>query len=117
MNKITLIIAGFLIISCGSFNEANGQGELHLNKSISTGQELIDLQEAFDKGIINESEFETIKNRIVEGDEVFVIDIDEKDDSEDVTIRISTEMMKKEVHMCKDCKEKKTMCEDCKEKE
>ena len=38
MNKITLIIAGFLIISCGSFNEANGQGELHLNKNISTGQ-------------------------------------------------------------------------------
>jgi uncharacterized membrane protein len=87
MNKIILIIAGFLIISCGSFNEA----KLHLNKNISTGQELIDLQEAFDKGIINETEFETIKNRIVEGNEVFVIDIDENDDNEDVTIRISTD--------------------------
>tara|TARA_B100001996_G_C18497682_1_gene530204 strand:- start:312 stop:605 length:294 start_codon:yes stop_codon:yes gene_type:complete len=91
MNKIILIIAGFLIISCGSFNEANGQAELHLNKNISTGQELIDLQEAFDKGIINETEFETIKNRIVEGKEVFVIDIDEDDENEDVTIRISTD--------------------------
>lgn len=30
---------------------------------------------------------------------------------------IQKRMMKKEVHMCKDCKEKKTMCEDCKEKE
>ena len=30
---------------------------------------------------------------------------------------IQKRMMKKEAHMCKDCKEKKTMCEDCKEKE
>ena len=30
---------------------------------------------------------------------------------------IQKRMMKKETHMCKDCKEKKTMCEDCKEKE
>ena len=28
---------------------------------------------------------------------------------------IQKRMMKKETHMCKDCKEKKTMCEDCKE--
>ena len=27
---------------------------------------------------------------------------------------IQKRMMKKETHMCKDCKEKKTMCEDCK---
>jgi len=30
---------------------------------------------------------------------------------------IQKRMMKKEAHMCKDCKEKKTMCKDCKEKE
>ncbi len=30
---------------------------------------------------------------------------------------IQKRMMKKEAHMCKDCKEKKTMCENCKEKE
>ena len=30
---------------------------------------------------------------------------------------IQKRMMKKEAHMSKDCKEKKTMCEDCKEKE
>ena len=91
INNIILICVGLLIISCGSFNKTNGQAELHLNKNISTGQELIDLQEAFDKGIINEAEFETIKNRIVEGNEVFVLDIDENDDNEDVTIRISTD--------------------------
>ena len=91
MNKVILLLTVSVLISCGSFNEANGQAELHLNKNISTGQELIDLQEAFDKGIINETEFETIKNRIVEGNEVFVIDIDENDDNEDVTIRISTD--------------------------
>ena len=26
-------------------------------------------------------------------------------------------MMKKDIYMCEDCKEKKTMCEDCKDKE
>ena len=90
MNKVILLLTVSVLISCGSFNEANGQAELHLNKNISTGQELIDLQEAFDKGIINETEYETIKNRIVEGNEVFIVDIDEDDDDK-VTIRISND--------------------------
>lgn len=91
MNKVILLLTVSVLISCGSFNEANGQAELHLNKNISTGQELIDLQEAFDKGIINETEYETIKNRIVEGNEVFVVDIDEDDNNDKVTIRISND--------------------------
>ena len=91
MNKVILLLTVSVLISCGSFNEANGQAELHLNKNISTGQELIDLQEAFDKGIINETEYETIKNRIVEGNEVFIVDIDEDDDDNKVTIRISND--------------------------
>ena len=91
MNKVILLLTVSLLISCGSFNEANGQAELHLNKNISTGQELIDLQEAFDKGIINETEYETIKNRIVEGNEVFIVDIDEDNDGDKVTIRISND--------------------------
>ena len=91
MNKVILLLTVSVLISCGSFNEANGQAELHLNKNISTGQELIDLQEAFDKGIINETEYETIKNRIVEGNEVFIVDIDENDDNDKVTIRISND--------------------------
>ena len=91
MNKVILLLTVSVLISCASFNEANGQAELHLNKNISTGQELIDLQEAFDKGIINETEYETIKNRIVEGNEVFIVDIDEDDDDDKVTIRISND--------------------------
>ena len=91
MNKVILLLTVSVLISCGSFNEANGKAELHLNKNISTGQELIDLQEAFDKGIINETEYETIKNRIVEGNEVFIVDIDEDDDDNKVTIRISND--------------------------
>jgi len=91
MNKVILLLTVSVLISCGSFNEANGQAELHLNKNISTGQELIDLQEAFDKGIINETEYETIKNRIVEGNEVFIVDIDEDEDDDKVTIRISND--------------------------
>ena len=90
MNKVILLLTVSVLISCGSFNEANGQAELHLNKNISTGQELIDLQEAFDKRIINETEYETIKSRIVEGNEVFIVDIDEDDDDK-VTIRISND--------------------------
>ena len=91
MNKVILLLTASVLISCGSFNKANGQAELHLNKNISTGQELIDLQEAFDKGIINETEYETIKNRIVEGNEVFIVDIDEDDNNDKVTIRISND--------------------------
>ena len=91
MNKVILLLTVSVLISCGSFNEANGQAELHLNKNISTGQELIDLQEAFDKGIISETEYETIKNRIVEGNEVFIVDIDEDDNNDKVTIRISND--------------------------
>ena len=89
MKKVILLLTVSVLISCG--NEANAQAELHLNKNISTGQELIDLQEAFDKGIINETEYETIKNRIVEGNEVFIVDIDEDDDDDKVTIRISND--------------------------
>ena len=91
MNKAILLLTVSVLISCGSFNEANGQAELHLNKNISTGQELIDLREAFDKGIINETEYETIKNRIVEGNEVFVVDINEDEDNDKVTIKISND--------------------------
>ena len=49
--KIILLFFTTLIVSCGSFNE--GHAELHINKNISTGQELLDLQEALDKEIIS----------------------------------------------------------------
>jgi len=81
-----------LIVSCGSFNE--GRAELHINKNISTGQELLDLKAALNEGIINQEEFDKLREGIIKGNQEFVIDIEEfenldGDTSESVKIRIN----------------------------
>jgi hypothetical protein len=63
------------ITGCGSFNEPHA--ELHINKNISTGQELLDIQAALDANIITEDEFKAQKERILSGDKIFEIEIDE----------------------------------------
>ena len=90
--KIILLFFTTLIVSCGSFNE--GHAELHINKNISTGQELLDLQEALDKEIITEEEFDKLREGIINGNQEFLIDIEEfenfdGDMSESVKIRIN----------------------------
>ena len=90
--KIIVLMLAMLIVSCGSFNE--GRAELHINKNISTGQELLDLQEALDKKIITEQEFDKLREGIINGNQEFVIDIEEfenfdGDTSESVKIRIN----------------------------
>lgn len=90
--KMIVLMLAMLIVSCGSFNE--GHAELHINKNISTGQELLDLQEALDKEIITEEEFDKLKEGIINGNQEFVIDIEEfenfdGDTSESVKIRIN----------------------------
>ncbi len=90
--KIILLMLATLIVSCGSFNE--GQAELHINKNISTGQELLDLKAALDKGIISEEEFDKLREDIINGNQEFEIDIEEfenldGDKSENVKIRIN----------------------------
>ena len=90
--KIIVLMLAMLIVSCGSFNE--GHAELHINKNISTGQELLDLQEALDKQIITEQEFDKLREGIINGNQEFVIDIEEfenfdGDTSESVKIRIN----------------------------
>jgi hypothetical protein len=90
--KIIVLMLAILIVSCGSFNE--GHAELHINKNISTGQELLDLQEALDKQIITEQEFDKLREGIINGNQEFVIDIEEfenfdGDTSESVKIRIN----------------------------
>ena len=89
--KMIVLMFATLIVSCGSFNE--GHAELHINKNISTGQELLDLQEALDKQIITEQEFDKLREGIINGNQEFVIDIEEfenfdGDTSESVKIRI-----------------------------
>jgi len=90
--KMIVLMLATLIVSCGSFNE--GHAELHINKNISTGQELLDLQEALDKQIITEQEFDKLREEIINGNQEFVIDIEEfenfdGDKSESVKIRIN----------------------------
>ena len=90
--KMIVLMFATLIVSCGSFNE--GHAELHINKNISTGQELLDLQEALDKQIITEQEFDKLREGIINGNQEFVIDIEEfenfdGDTSESVKIRIN----------------------------
>ena len=86
--KIIVLMLAILIVSCGSFNEA--QAELHINKNISTGQELLDLQEALDKDIISKEEFEEQRTKILEGNQSFEIDIEDMDGgSENVKVRIN----------------------------
>ena len=92
--KIIVLMLATLIISCGSFNEADGHAELHINKNISTGQELLDLQEALDKEIITEEEFDKLREGIINGNQEYVIDIEEFENfdgetSESVKIRIN----------------------------
>jgi len=80
-----------LTVGCGSFNE--GQAELHINRNITTGQELLDLQAAFDAEIITKEEFEKIREDIINGDEEFQIEISEFENLDDgnskVKVRIN----------------------------
>ena len=90
--KIIVLMLASLIISCGSFNE--GQAELHINKNISTGQELLDLKAALDEGIITKEEFDKLREDIINGNQEFEIDIEEfenldGDKSDNVKIRIN----------------------------
>ena len=90
--KIIVLMLASLIISCGSFNE--GQAELHINKNISTGQELLDLKAALDEGIITKEECDKLRGDIINGNQEFEIDIEEfenldGDKSENVKIRIN----------------------------
>lgn len=68
--------------SCGSMNKAHG--ELHYNKNVTKGQELIDLKNALNKGALDQDEYDLMKDRII-NDEYLknffrqLEDIDEED--------------------------------------
>ena len=88
--KIVIIMLLVLTVGCGSFNE--GKAELHINRNITTGQELLDLQAAFDAEIITKEEFEKIREDIINGDEEFQIEVSEfenLDDNNKVKVRIN----------------------------
>ena len=87
---LCIIMLLALISACGSFNK--GTAELHINKNITTGQELMDLQTALDKDIITQEEFDVQKEKILSEPETIIIDIDESEDKEESTtvIKVTT---------------------------
>ena len=90
--RLCIIVLLALISACGSFNK--GTAELHINKNVTTGQELMDLQTALDKDIITQEEFDKLREDIINGNQEFEIDIEEfenldGDKSENVKIRIN----------------------------
>ena len=56
---LTLGLSSLLFCACGST-------ETTVNSSHTTGEELIDLQEAYDQGIITEKEYERKKKDILD---------------------------------------------------
>ena len=89
--KILIIMLLVLTVGCGSFNE--GQAELHINRNITTGQELLDLQAAFDAEIITKEKKKKIREDIINGDEEFQIEVSEFENLDDgnnkVKVRIN----------------------------
>ena len=75
---LVLISVVILFISCGSFNKA--EAELHYYNTVSHGQQLLDLKEALDKNIITTSEYDTLKQRIMNNVVDFPKMIDKVDD-------------------------------------
>jgi len=60
---ISAVSIMFLSSSCGSLNKAHG--ELHYNINISKGQELLDLKKALDKSAVTQSEYDLMKEKII----------------------------------------------------
>ena len=65
MKNITLlIIILFVFTSCATLNRAHG--ELQFHKNTTKGQELLDLKKALDEGDLTSTEYELIKQRIID---------------------------------------------------
>ena len=100
--------------------EMDNMGEVDLEKIIDIdGDDQMDVR--VEKEIINGEEQikVTVNGKELSADEYksFQLNNGSWKPKKGKKMMIQKRMMKKEAHMCKDCKEKKTMCEDCKEKE
>ena len=100
--------------------EMDNMGEVDLEKIIDIdGDDQMDVR--VEKEIINGEEQikVTVNGKELSADEYksFQLNNGSWKPKKGRKMMIQKRMMKKEAHMCKDCKEKKTMCEDCKEKE
>ena len=65
MKKIILSTITLLVFtSCATLNRAHG--ELQFHKHTTKGQELLDLKKALDAGALTPTEYELIKQRIID---------------------------------------------------
>ena len=98
--------------------EMDNMGEVNLEKIIDIdGEDQMEVR--VEKEIINGEEQikVTVNGKELSADEYksFQLNNGSWKPKKGKKMMIQKRMMKKEAHMCKDCKEKKTMCEDCKE--
>ena len=98
--------------------EMDNMGEVDLEKIIDIdGDDQMDVR--VEKEIINGEEQMkvTVNGKELSADEYksFQLNNGSWKPKKGKKMMIQKRMMKKEAHMCKDCKEKQTMCEDCKE--
>ena len=77
---IVLSISAFS--SCGSLNKAEGQ--FHYNNTVTKGQELLDLKKAFDEDAIDQDEYDSMKDKIINDEYIksFFKQMDEIDEEE-----------------------------------
>ncbi len=61
----TLLAAITLLMLCIPFSGCGGGGAKVTATSTTVGQELVDLQKAYDQGIINEKEYNKLKEEIM----------------------------------------------------
>ena len=65
MKKIIILTVTLLVFtSCATLNRAHV--ELQFHKNTTKGQELLDLKKAFDTGALTATEYELIKQRIID---------------------------------------------------
>ena len=98
--------------------EMDNMGEVDLEKIIDIdGEDQMEVR--VEKEIINGEEQikVTVNGKELSADEYksFQLNNGSWKPKKGKKMMIQKRMMKKEAHMCKDCKEKKAMCEDCKE--
>jgi len=82
MNLIMAMVAALVLSGCmgAAFNKVS----LTLNRNITVGQELMDLQEAHEKGIISDTEYmETKKDILNLYDQLGAINVSGKSKKED----------------------------------
>lgn len=73
-----LLPAALLLSGCVIGNSV----ESHLHRSTTIGQELLDLQRARAEGVINDEEFEKLKEKIKEMAETPEVSLDDDDDDD-----------------------------------